>query len=335
MTRPIIALLAVCAVLTALPDRLPAQSSSAIYSQACAAEIEAIPSFECADGVTVPITIDGVEVTDRAPATCDRPGLLDNGHGSDGQCVPFSRILNLSTEAAQVSVMCRQKKFRSHDATEYDEIDVIAHNPDTGATCWFQAKADDGGTVSGVAVPAPTSATDTSFWVSPEAVVADDCGSCHDNDPFMYSPFVSQVWDHVPTNPFGPYTHVGQDLGFDAWPRWEMAPRDNTCLSCHRIGTGQWAVDGAPPDDQNHEKPGTCGQLASWMTGAPFPGADELARSYPLSHAMPPNIGMTEQEWAVRYGDSVAQVHSCCADPSQAWCNVREIRSYVEDQSSP
>ena len=141
MNRFAVAALALAAVtplavtfLTA-PDPAAAQSASQIYGQSCAADIAAIPSFDCAEGVTVPVTVDGMAVTDHAPATCDRPALLDNGAGSDGQCVPFSRILNLSTDTAQISVMCRQKHYRPETSTEYDEIDVIAHNPASGATC--------------------------------------------------------------------------------------------------------------------------------------------------------------------------------------------------------
>ena len=322
--------LASAVTLALLAPPADAQSPHEVYGAACAAAIAPIPGFDCAEGVTVPITVDGVRITDRAPETCDRPGLLDNGPGSDGQCVPFSRILNLSTETAQVSVMCRQKRLRSADSTEFDEIDVIAHNPATGATCWFQAKGAEGAPVNGAAVPSPTDPGAEAFWAPPETVVADDCGSCHDNDPFMYSPFVGQVWGHVPTNPLGPYAHVDAGFGFADWPTHEMLPRDNTCLGCHRIGTGRLS-----PPDPSAEKPGSCGQLASWMTGAPVHGADEAAQSYPLSHAMPPFFGLSEEAWEEVYGASVAEVQSCCADPTQPVCNMREIRSYLEDRSNP
>lgn len=329
MKRLLLLVVTAAAGFASLMHSARAQSSNAVYGEACAAAIEPIPSFDCADGVMVPVTVDGVEITDKAPEVCDRPGLLDNGDGSDGQCVPFSRILNLSTAEAQVSVMCRQKIFRSAESPYFDEIDVIAHNPATGATCWFQAKPQDGKELSGAAVPSPTQAVDASFWEQPENVVKDGCGTCHDNDPFMYSPFVGQVWGHIPTNPLGLYGHVDAGFGFADWPTHQMQPRDNTCLGCHRIGTGLLdpATYGADPEQ---EKPGSCGQLASWMTGEHFPGADDAAKSYPLSHAMPPFFGLSEAEWEQRYREAVGQVQSCCEDPSQALCNVSEIRSYIE-----
>lgn len=305
---------------------LAAQGSAQLYGETCAAEVAAIPSFDCADGAVVPVTVDGLPVTDHAPASCDRPALLSNGEGSDGQCVPFSRILNLSTETAQISVMCRQKHYRPETSSDYDEIDVIAHNPASGATCWFQAKAAPGETVSGVGVPSPTNATDARFWELPETVVQDGCGTCHDNDPFMYSPFVGQVWAHVPVNPFGPYGHVDPGLGFSAWPTTAMNMRDSTCIGCHRIGSGMLA-----PEDPSAEKPGSCGQLAAWMTGLQIPaGADDRAASYPLSHAMPPEFGQSEASWNVIYAESSAMVQSCCADPAQEICSLTPIRSYLE-----
>lgn len=316
MIRPILA------VLLLLAPAAQAQTSNAEYAAACRAAVGPLPEFSCADGMPVPITVDGVPVTDRAPATCDRPSLLDNGPGSDGQCVPFSRILDLSTDRMQVSVMCRQKVFRSLASMEFDEIDVIAHNPDTGATCWFQASAEEGVPVSGVRVPAPTAALDDRFWKTPQEVVADGCGDCHDNDPFMFSPFVGQVWSEVPVNPFGPYAHVGAEFGFDAWPTTAMTPRDNTCVGCHRIGIG--AANYAD------RKVGSCAQLTDWMTGVEIPpGADGPAGTYPLSHAMPPGFGESEEAWNVIYAQSVAQIRSCCEDPSQTMCVLSQIPALI------
>ena len=310
----------------ALTTPAAAQTPWETYGSACLQAVGPVPSFDCNAGVTIPITVDGTPVADRAPATCDRPSLLDNGAGSDGQCVPFSRILNLSTETAQIAVMCRQKKFRRAGATEYDEIDVIAHNPASGATCWFQASARPGRTISGVDVPSPTSATDGRFWKAPEKLVKVGCGVCHDNDPFMYSPFVGQVWAHVPVNPFGPYAHVDAGFGFGNWPTTAMDMRDNTCTGCHRIGSGLLT-----PRDPAGQKPGSCGTLASWMTGLqPPPGADPGASAYPGNHAMPPDLVLSEHAWNTIYAHSSAMVQSCCSDPTQDICGVTEIRSYLE-----
>jgi len=247
--------------------------------------------------------------------TCDRPALLPNGNDSDGQCVPYSRILDLSDQLRQASVMCRQKNIRAADSMEFDEIDIIAHNPVSGATCWFQASAAPGQSIDGTAVPSPTDPDSADFFNDPKTVFDDGCGTCHDNDPFMHSPFVGQVWSWVPVNPFGPYYHVNvEGLGFDTWPTTQILPRDSTCTGCHRIGIDE-----------------TCGQLADWATGkAVPPGADALAASYPLSHAMPPFHGQTEHSWDVVNGAATDAISACCLDPTRPICNAVEIERYLK-----
>lgn len=297
-----------------------AQSSTERYAAECRALVGPLPPFSCADGVPVPVTVNGQPVSDPMPQmTCDRPGLLDNGPGSDGQCVPGSRILNLSTETMQVSVMCRQKVIRAPDSMAFDEVDVIAHNPATGATCWFHATGSRDAPVDGAVVPSPTEAVDDSYWHAPETTASAGCGNCHDNDPFMYSPFVGQVWGSVPAAPFGRYFHVGGPFGFDQWPVETFALRDNTCLGCHRIGTAE-----------------TCSSLTRLMTGrTPPPGADGLALSWPLSHAMPPAAGVTPESWQSLHGASVAAVLSCCENPDQQACAKTALPRGDQTEGAP
>jgi hypothetical protein len=286
------------------------QSSSDLYAKACREAIGAIPDFSCADGAVVPVTVDGMPVTPAPGQSCDRPALLDNGPQSDGQCVPYSRILSLSTKTMQVAVMCRQKKIRAASSLQYDELDIVAHNPTSGATCWFQASPSNGQPIDGSHVPSPTAQNVGTFWNDPATTAHDGCGMCHDAGPVMYSPFVGQVWQTLQVDPFGPYFHVDPDhFGFDRWPTWALNPRDNSCLGCHRIGVGE-----------------TCGSLTRWMSGLENPpGADMRAKSYPLSHAMPPAIGQTLSSWDQVYAMSVSQIRSCCQKPDQPACNKTKI----------
>jgi hypothetical protein len=296
--------------LLALPARANAQTDSQRYAQACRAAIGAIPAFSCADGAVVPITIDGNPAPPVPQMTCDRPALLSNGSASDGQCVPNSRILSLSTGTMQAVAMCRQKKIRPAGSRDYDEIDVIGHNPSSGATCWFQAVGKAGQPVNGTHVPSPTGEASGDFWNAPQATARDTCGGCHDSGPFMYSPFVGQVWSRMPADPFGPYFHVDPGhFGFSDWPTEALSPRDNTCLGCHRIGVGQ-----------------TCGSLTLWMTGRAIPeGADMWARRFPGFHGMPPGIEQTIQSWDNIYESSVDQIVSCCQNPHQQMCMATKI----------
>lgn len=301
------------------PSTAQAQTASEdhiAYVLQCIDEVAEIRDFSCGEGEVVPITVDGVEITPdtfEPQMNCDRPALLSNGDDSDGQCVPGSRILNLSTEQSQVSAMCRQKHNRPADSLMFDEIDIISHNPSTGATCWFQAKSDDpNAPLDGNFVNSPTNLEAPNIWEDPEKVAKDYCGDCHDNDPFMYSPFVGQVWNEVPSNPLGPYYNVDDDWGFSDWPTTSLDMRDNTCVGCHRIGIGQ-----------------TCDHLTKWMTGQEVPkGADLEAWEFPLSHAMPPEHGQTHAAWSTFHSRSVAEIKSCCHDPSQQMCNATEIPRY-------
>jgi hypothetical protein len=287
-----------------------------LYVMQCIQAVAEIETFSCGDGAVVPVTVNGQIITSdtfQPDMDCDRPALLSNGHGSDGQCVPGSRILNLSTETAQISAMCRQKNNRPTGSLLFDEIDVIAHNPSTGATCWFQAKADSpDAPLDGETVISPTDLDGPEIWADPESLVKDGCGNCHDNDAFMYSPFVGQVWDEVPANPLGPYFHVGAEFGFDQWPTQTFDMRDNTCVGCHRIGRME-----------------TCNMLTEYMVGGETPdGADRFAQEFPQSHAMPPNHGLTRAAWSTFHSRSVAQIRSCCDNPDQQICELTELPKY-------
>ena len=141
-------------LLAALPAA--SQPSSRTYAAACRIVIGDIADFSCGDGAIVPVTVNNRSVPPTKGMECDRPALLSNGARSDGQCVPNSRILSLSTKTAEVAVMCRQKRIRPAGSLTFDEIDVITHNPATGATCWFQAKGQGDAPIDGAKVPSPT-----------------------------------------------------------------------------------------------------------------------------------------------------------------------------------
>lgn len=305
----------------ALSSPVHAQSTQS-YAVQCQQNVGYISGFNCLTGDIIPVTVNGQDVTTYAPAECDHPALLPNGADSDGQCVPFSRVLDLSAGAMQVAVMCRQKHMRSADSVYFDEIDIVAHNSDTGATCWFQASAGDAAGLNALAVPSPTSdAPDsTGFWKPAAEVANANCGGCHDNDPFMYSPFIGQIWEKVPNDPLGPYFHVGPEYGFGSWPTAVFDLPNNTCTGCHRIGQGtpNWSASDAPGLPV-----GTCGQLAAWMTGVKTPpGSDSRASNYPGNHAMPPGTELNEAAWNAIHGNSLQQILTCCIDGNSNECPV-------------
>ncbi len=297
--------------LLALASPALAQADFQRYAATCAAQVAPIPPIDCGAGVLVPITVNGAPPASYTKdMTCDRPGLLPNGDGSDGQCVPGSRVLDLSTAQAQITVMCRQKTIRTPiDALQFNEIDIIAHNPATGATCWFQAEAPEGTSINGALVPSPNAPHAAQFWNPVTDVLKADCGGCHDNDPIMYSPFIGQVWDKIATDPLGLYFHIAPEMGFDAWPTLALHPRDNACLGCHRIGIQE-----------------TCGTLLKHATGQrAVIGADAQARRFPGNTFMPPLHSPSRLAWESLYQGAVQTLQSCCLDPAQAMCNLTPI----------
>lgn len=287
------------------------------YGETCAKAIEALPAFNCLDGEIIPITVDGgkTPVSYEPGMDCDRPSLLPLGN-KDGQCVPFSRALLISdTTQAQITALCRQKTIRSADSPMFDEVDIVAHNPSTGDTCWFQATAKSPDGMDATRVPPPNEKTPPpghvaakDFWNSPAHVAEDDCGGCHDNDPFMYSPYIAQVWHQVPTNPFGWYKHIGEDFQWWEQPK-SLTTRGNTCTGCHRIGA-QF----------------TCEQGMYEAAGAiPPKNGNDWANSYPNSHWMPPGNFHNEDAWNVIYQSAIQQLGTCCEDPDAPGCWVTPI----------
>lgn len=317
----IIFLLSACNKVIDQPSTYTSQAETIIeYGQRCAELIGEIPPFNCNDGTIVPITVNG-----KTPATythqmqCDRPSMLPYGEDTFGQCTPYSKILDLSQGAVQISAFCRREYLRTPDSPLYDEIDIILHSVSTGDTCWFHTENTSGpeGGISGHRVPPPnevnppaghTAAKD--FWWTPTDTAKKACGNCHDADPFMYSPYIGQVWDKVPTDPWGYYNnHIGPN--FSRWPKSStITTPNNTCTGCHRIGN----LDSC-----------TKNIISSAAGREPILGGNQNAQSYPLNHWMPINNFHSQAFWDNNYQDSVDKLLACCEDPSQSFCTLTEI----------
>jgi hypothetical protein len=183
--------------------------------------------MSCSDAALMPITVDGVEVTET-PATCDRPSALT------GTCETGERI-------------AARYEGTHHDGSPRPEVvfinfcrdggmGVIGHNEETGATCFFHINmAHDNSEVH----PGSADPAYDDYWETPAVVAADNCQGCHQADPWLHSPWIDQLRDPedssqplvpVTSGPDAPYIVVGD--GFSQ-PIHEGAP-DNSCTSCHR-----------------------------------------------------------------------------------------------------
>lgn len=320
------------------------------HGRDCEREIGPIPAFSCvADGQEIPITRDGLPITSHvAHQKCDRPPLLGLG-GSDGQCLPYSRIGTLPGKNAagqpspdiQWAFICRRYTLRANtNDPKFEDVAVVGHNRATGATCFFQMLRHDAHGLDTSRVPPPSEPPNATpagaikaadFWLAPEVTGSIRCNSCHDNDAFIHSPYVDQVrraenGQSVPLVPPGPnlkavppeksrYFFVGAPFQDDisaSW-RWEkpmrFRPLGNACTTCHNIGTQR-----------------TCSYFSSVAGGKPPTDVSQYGSTWPHSHWMPPateTSGMTESDWTVDFAASVQQITDCCNNPAAPACRIR------------
>jgi len=228
-----------------------------------------VPAFDCNKGVEVPDT-----QGDGAPypsETCDRPNVLN------GACDPGSKFQVLVDEANAVKqrvVIVAHCRRKGSTPGRFQDVAVIAYNYATGDTCFFQDRApsvEDTGDV-----PAPKNDPGGAFWGQPSYVAGINCVGCHDNGPFIRSPYLTQLKGTPTTesggtelseiiaaqadaasrspqailpgsrdgswNSFQPYRFVGAN--FQGWKAYSMSVQksaypnrsQNMCTSCHRMG---------------------------------------------------------------------------------------------------
>lgn len=277
------------------------------YGRQCAALIAEIDTFDCRKGVLLPITVNGKTPEKYTQSMdCDRPAMAPD---NPFPCAPHSRVLLLRDDTVQASAYCRQKSLRDEKSPFYDEIDVIIHSRVNGATCWFSATKKG---IDGSKVPPPTAPGAEKFWDPPAQTVKGNCVSCHDSDPWMYSPFLGQTSEY-PTDPFGYYTNA---IGpFKAWKTPSaITTRGNNCTSCHRIGNME-----------------TCNSTMLQAVGQyPIANADKWAKTYPHSHWMPPAQSNTLPQWLVTYETAIRDLQNCCANPKAPGCEVTPIVGKVK-----
>jgi len=215
------------------------------YAQQCAAQMGKIPAFNCMKGTIIPITRKGVAQT-QPVASCDKPVQLGT---PGGPCVPFSRFQRLSTGNPNVetAVICRKYHASNgpNDATFHD-IAVIQHHKGTGETCFFQSPPDEARNGSNVPSPQESSANASHYWLEPIPFFGPGgitCTNCHDADPFVWSPYIAQVADISKWDPLGKWSSNSHNLFGHTVSTFK--PQNNSCATCHRIGSRTCQVGGA------------------------------------------------------------------------------------------
>jgi hypothetical protein len=316
------------------------------YAHECDRAIqETVPAFDCDAGTDVPLThpldssgqpVHGTEPdgsiganqyhlaagTLQKVAQCDKPNRLNR------ECDPKSRFQVLKqSEKAYIVAHCRKQ---GHGSGEYGDIAVIQYNRKNGATCFYQALGDlpggksfPGADPAEMPVKAPSSGRSAWYWKKPHGTAFIGCVSCHDNGPFIRSPYLNQVTgpNALPggpnfpgtESPFSgfngddqPYSFVGKD--FASWKAFTVVV-PNECNACHRLGASNIKFNQATTE-------GTGFDFALRATASSEAGTElsETAKNPPSADSpiwMPPLPPQTAFNPA--HANSAKAIHDCAA----------------------
>jgi hypothetical protein len=281
-----------------------APTSRLDYARTCALEMGPLPGFNCMNGTVIPITKNGKPATQARPGEdCDNPIQLGIGAS---QCVPYSRFLRIPSAipTVETAVICRKYDLNDDGPLDpaFTDIAVVQHNRATGNTCFFQSAIM--ANLDGRTVPSPQDDTPqaSTYWLEPASVAGIGCTKCHDADPFVWSKYIVQVATPSNWNAVGFWNSNYQDMFGQTVQT--LRPANNSCASCHRIGTGALITK-------------TCDRLDT--------GEGRLTvREVADKHWMPPGFSDTAQKWAADFQAAVEEIYDCCDNPAAANCNARE-----------
>lgn len=316
--------------------------SLASYTRKCRAAMGGIdiPGFDCQapTGVEIPETQLSAGVYPNQ--TCDRPNVLN------GACDPGSRFHVLvdqkNAAGQQVTIVAHCRKKGSTDpANPFQDVAMIAYNHTTGDTCFFQ-DANPGANNPAVAPPPGNDLK--GFWSTPAGTASMSCVGCHDNGPFIRTPYFTQLKgtpateggqaelpaivsaqqlaaSHTPRtilpgsrddgwNSTQPYRFVGSD--FQGWKAYAVSLPGNQCTACHRMGISSDEASGVLKWFQGS---GTAQRFATISTGA------NGSQAHKNPHTGTPNAPLTSPIWMLRSQgkfvqgtfDSAALLEKCAA----------------------
>jgi len=210
-----------------------------------------MPQADCAAGVRIPITVNGVEVFESpADNVCDHTGFK-------GECSPGSTIrrqtgqTETGEERPEVVWVTFCRATGADPNRTLGSVQMIGHDLQTGATCFFESPdaigssaqgewvaMDQNGVLAG-SLPAPGEPDFDRAWIPPPG----PCSNCHHNDPFLHNPWIDGA-----RMPGKPTESVLPEIATANSPYWVVGGADwdlrtphiegNACTGCHRVGMG-------------------------------------------------------------------------------------------------
>lgn len=336
----------------------PATPTLYDYAKRCAEELGVeVPQMDCLDpaATLLPITVGGQPVS-RMVDRCDKPALLDENKA----CIPGQRLRKFEAQNARgekvvTMVFCRRTREAAGSLTASDllthpyfqDVGLIQYNTVNHKTCWYFMEEDSVGKESrkiprpysaswrdGASNPEAKAAAD--YWMSAERTDRSHCLKCHDNGPWLRSPFVAQAAktaNAVPPNPNALVTHVTVGSLYQGWNGAGIPPAvvvdekgwlqklstteretyarrvqagkvatADTCTSCHRLGRS------------HYQRLGTCGYLFTSAVGEGTPSG------HTDDPWMPPRHGLSSTDWKDYYSYAVRAARDCCQHPQASYC---------------
>ncbi|MBL4683058.1 MAG: hypothetical protein JKY37_00600 [Nannocystaceae bacterium] len=249
-----------------------------------------------------------LEPSTPAATHCANPSLLT------GSCRQGSKLGHIRHGDAELYWVCRDPYLEVDGAVVYEDMAVIGHNVRTGATCFW----DDVNDVIHDDDAPPIDMLDATEDERARFVAlfgyhdGSSCVTCHDHDPFLYTPYLrSTTWDSIAADK-GPYHLVG--LGRE--PRATgtqhlISRRANPCTSCHRLGSEGTCTSFAPDAMGQHKRPTY--ELAVHDAIEPGNQHWELAYWMPNTTAVDPEYA----DWEATFADARAHILQCCASPGE------------------
>ncbi len=240
---------------------------------------------------------------------CANPSLLT------GSCRRGSKLGHVTHGDVSVYWICRDPYLDLDGSVLYEDMAVVGQNTRTGATCFW----DDVNDVTHEDDAPPLdllAATEEERARSIEVFTYNDgsgCITCHDHDPFIYTPHLQSTgWTSVAAAK-GPYHLV--DLRGTPRPTGVMhlvSPKADPCTSCHRLGSAETCSYFAPDSLASHKITAYESEVhAAAEPGSPY---------WPLAYWMPSAAsGVADfadfADWEAAYAEARDHVLQCCEAP--------------------
>lgn len=287
------------------------------YSCQCKAAMDGwLPGpdeLQCANGAEIVIyhtDDDGVlSVVDSDVSTCANPARLNQ------TCAPGGRLGQLTHGDVTVKWICRRNVYSARAADDpsvpYDDVGAILYNMRTGASCWVD---DTGAGINDDNWPAmdlTTEDADVAAWIRYfYAADGTGCSSCHDNDPFIYTPFLQSVGWVTGDYTWGGFSRVGLDGSRTLVEGLHLvSPEADACTSCHRITSTQTCSSWAADSMGTYKGSGTQPSLLVALGDTTSP-LWEINTWMPVADPFP-----DPDEWEATYGEARDAIQACCAQP--------------------